>query len=54
MLSKDRRRNVDSLLFAFSLLLTEEDYEKVFGKPPPKKKKDKVYEVGDSGVDISS
>lgn len=41
----------DSFL-SFYAVVTEEDYEKVFGKPPPKKK-DEVYEVGDEGVDIS-
>jgi len=35
-----------------SYIYTEEDYEKVFRKPPPKKK-NSVYEVGDGGVDIS-
>lgn len=39
----------------FPILITEEDYEKVFGKPPPKKqsKKDRIYEVTEEGFDVS-
>jgi hypothetical protein len=44
---------IDNIVCNLSPSLAEEDYVKVFGKPPPKKKQDGVYNVGHDGVDIS-